>query len=97
MFDIAVMCDMTDYFHLQSDDIKTTAEVYKNFLAGYTSKNHLSEAEQSTFCDWVAVRHFQLQATIVEVYGINCIDNHFIDEQLKWLKGWCDWSAGIFV
>lgn len=97
MFDIATMCNMTDYFHLQSDDIKTTEKVYQNFLAGYTSKNHLSEAERQTFHDWVAVRHFQLQATIVEIYGLDCIDNHFIDEQLKWLESWCKQSAALFV
>jgi Putative homoserine kinase type II (protein kinase fold) len=97
MFDIVTMCDITDYFHLKSDDIKTTAKVYKNFLTGYVSENYLSEVEQSSFQYWAAIRHFQLQATIVEVYGIDCIDNHFIDEQLKWLKSWCEQSPVIFI
>lgn len=44
MFDVMVMCDMTDYF--------------------------------------------QLQATIVEIYGIDCIDEKFVDMQLEWLKSW---------
>lgn len=24
--------------------------------------------------------------TIVEIYGIDCIDNHFFDKQLEWLE-----------
>jgi hypothetical protein len=36
----------------------------------------------------VAIRHFQLQATILEIYGINCVDEGFIDGQLYWLNKW---------
>ena len=89
MFDVAVMCDMTDYFNLQEEDIRITEEVYKNFLKGYRRYQDLTELEQETFGDWVAIRHFQLQATIVEIYGLDCIDHNFIDGQLKWLENWC--------
>lgn len=88
MFDVAVMCDMTDYFHLQIADIKTTMSVYKDFLAGYSRCINLTEEELATFNDWIAIRHFQLQATIVELFGMDCIDNNFIDRQLQWLEGW---------
>lgn len=74
MFDVMVMCDMTDYFHLKLSDIQTTKEVYERFLREYTQTRPLSEAEQHSFYDWVAIRHFQLQATIVEIYGIDCTD-----------------------
>lgn len=86
MFDVAVMCDMTDYFNLQIEDIKTAKAVYKSFLSGYTKKIDLQETEIASFTDWIAIRHFQLQATIVEMFGIDCIDNNFIDRQLKWIK-----------
>ena len=88
MFDVMVMCDMTDYFNLQNDDIKTTKAVYESFLTGYTRHIDLKETELASFNDWVAIRHFQLQATIVEIFGIDCNDNHFIDQQLEWLKNW---------
>lgn len=88
MFDVMVMCDMTDYFNLQPDDIKITGEVYEKFLAGYTRHMELTEWERASFCDWVVIRHFQLQATIVEIFGIDCIDNDFIDNQLQWLQSW---------
>lgn len=88
MFDVMVICDMTDYFHLKSADIQTTKEVYERFLTGYAQTRPLSEAERRSFYDWVAIRHFQLQATIVEIYGIDCIDEKFVDMQLDWLKSW---------
>lgn len=88
MFDVTVMCDMTDYFNLQAADIKATREVYKNFLAGYTHNINVTETERKSFNDWIVIRHFQLQATIVEIFGINCIDNDFVDRQLQWIKSW---------
>lgn len=88
MFDVSVMCDMTDYFNLKTADIEKTGNVYGDFLAGYTRHIHITEEERASFKDWVVIRHFQLQAVIVEIFGMGCIDNDFIDRQLKWLKSW---------
>lgn len=38
--------------------------------------------------EFIALRHFQLQATIVEIYDLDCIDEKFIDKQLDWIKQW---------
>ena len=88
MFDVMVMCDMTDYFNLKPEDIALTKEVYRKFLSGYSGYHALSREEISSFPYWVAIRHFQLQATILEIYGIDCIDEGFIDGQLWWLNRW---------
>ena len=88
MFDVMVMCDMTDYFNLKSEDITLTKEVYRKFLSGYSEYHALSREEILSFPYWVAIRHFQLQATILEIYGIDCIDEGFIDGQLWWLNKW---------
>ena len=88
MFDVMVMCDMTNYFNLQQEDIEITRKVYENFISGYTRHHPLSQEEKLSFYDWIAIRHFQLQATILEVHGINCIDKKFIDYQLYWLNQW---------
>ena len=34
--------------------------------------------------------YFQLQATILEIYGLYCINDDFIDGQLYWLNKWQD-------
>ena len=88
MFDVMVMCDMTDYFNLKQEDIKLTKEVYQKFLSGYLDHHILSREEILSFPYWVAIRHFQLQATILEIYGLDCIDEGFIDSQLYWLNKW---------
>ena len=88
MFDIMVMCDMTDYFNLKPEDMDVTKEVYQKFLTGYQKYHTLSNEEICSFYDWVAIRHFQLQATILEIHGIDCIDENFINYQLYWLNKW---------
>ena len=88
MFDVMVMCDMTDYFNLKQEDIELTKEVYRKFLSGYAGYHKLSREEILSFPYWVAIRHFQLQATILEIYGMDCIDESFIDGQLYWLNKW---------
>ena len=88
MFDVMVMCDMTDYFNLKQEDIELTKVVYREFLSGYAGYHKLSREEILSFPYWVAIRHFQLQATILEIYGVDCIDEGFIDGQLYWLNKW---------
>ena len=95
MFDIMVMCDMTDYFNLKQEDIKLTKEVYQKFLSGYLGSLKLSREEILSFPYWVAIRHFQLQATILEIYGVDCIDEGFIDGQLYWLTKWQEAMTGF--
>ena len=87
MFDIMVMCDMTNYFCLKETDIKTTFAILESFLSTY---QEIPTLDVHSFAAWVAIRHFQLQATILEIHGINCIKNSFIDAQLQWLLSWID-------
>ena len=89
MFDVMVMCDTTNYFERSAGDVQRAAAVLERFAAGYTRHMALPEAECRTFYAWVAIRHFQLQATIVEVHGLDCIDERFLDWQLDWLRSWC--------
>lgn len=88
MFDIMVMCDTTNYFALNDIDIEHTTAIFSRFAEGYTKYMPLSMDEINSFYDFIAVRHYQLQATIVEIFGLDCIDKQFIDDQLKWLNEW---------
>ena len=94
MFDVMVMCDMTDYFRLKPEDVAVTNKVYEQFLAGYTQHRELGEEEQRSFTDWVAIRHFQLQATIFEIHGKDRFREIFADAQLDWLKKWMEAAKG---
>lgn len=103
MFDIMVMCDMTDYFNFRSEDLETTKHVWRKFLSGYREYRVMSCEELLSFPAWVAIRHFQLQATILGIYGTDCVDEKFIDSQLLWLNKWLeaatdsmDWNDGEY-
>lgn len=71
--------NMTDCFNLKKEDIALTKKVWQKFLSGYTGYHALSREEILSFPYWVAIRYFQLQATIPEIYGNECIDEGFID------------------
>lgn len=87
LFDIAVMCDTTDYFNFDKNEFYHTTEIFNQFMKSYSKYNQLNY-DIKQFYEFIALRHFQLQATIVEIYGLNCIDKAFIDKQLKWIKQW---------
>lgn len=87
IFDIAVMCDTTDYFKFKRKEFAHTTEVFNQFIQSYLKYNSLDFCIKQ-FYELIALRHFQLQATIVEIYGLDCIDEKFIDKQLKWIKQW---------
>jgi Ser/Thr protein kinase RdoA (MazF antagonist) len=88
MFDIAVMCDATDYFRFFPEGMRRSAVALERFLCGYERRSSISSEESAAFYDWIALRHFQLQATIVEIYGLDCIGEAFADTQLDWLRQW---------
>lgn len=88
MFDITVMCDTTNYFDFDPKGIEYATSIFRRFTEGYTQQLSLSEAEKKSFYDFIVIRHYQLQATIVEIYGLDCIDKQFIDKQLNWLINW---------
>lgn len=87
LFDIAVMCDTTDYFNFDKNEFHHITEICNQFMKSYSKYNQLN-FDIKLFYEFIALRHFQLQATIVEIYGLDCIDEKFIDEQLDWIKQW---------
>lgn len=90
LFDIAVMCDTTDYFNFDKKEFKLTTDIFNRFKSKYSKYNKI-DFTVNQFYDFIALRHFQLQATIVEIYGLDCIDEEFIDKQLNWIKQWINY------
>lgn len=88
MYDLALICNMTDYFKFEEDGYINSKKVYERFLLEYLKYNSLSKMEIESFYDLIALYHFALQATIIEIYGIDCVDNDFFDRQLNWLYKW---------
>lgn len=88
LYDPALLCNSTDYFNLEADGYEKTKKIYDRFLSEYTKYIPLSPREADSLYDIIALYHFALQATIIEIFGINCVDNDFLDRQLHWLQEW---------
>lgn len=96
LYDIATMCDATDYFSLDDDNFisgrSKTLSNLDEFLKGYNNHYHLSSNETKAILAFIAIRHFDIQATIIDSQGLNFVDDDFFDKQLIWLKKWKKFS-----
>lgn len=88
IYDIAVICDMTNYFSLEDSMYDDTSRMLDRFLKGYNEFNIIHDNDIQGIYDSIAIRHYEVQATILENLGVSCIDKNFIDEQLNWLRKW---------
>lgn len=94
VYDIATFCDTTNYFDLSEDNFDYGfVQTHKNvieFLKGYENFFHLSKEEEKAIYYFIAIRHFDIQATIIESRGLACVNERFLDEQYAWLEKWLD-------
>lgn len=88
MYDVMVLCNATDYFSFNVEALKETQMNYACFMSTYSNHNDVSEVEMNCFYYLIGVYHFQLQATILEIHGLDCVDYEFINRQLNWLYEW---------
>lgn len=90
MYDIALVCNSANYFNLAEDGYKKTKKVLDCFLKGYEQFCPLTDTERESVFYLLAIYHYQLQATIIEINGLDCVDNEFLDNQYKWLINWAN-------
>lgn len=90
MYDIMVLCNSTNYFNFDENGYEKTKYTYEAFLKGYLKYRKLSKIEINSLYNLIAIYHYQLQATIIEIYGLDCVDEAFFDRQLDWLMRWSE-------
>lgn len=92
IYDIAALCDGTNYFDLSNRNfelgITKTKKNIDTFLKGYYKYYCISDTEIGNIFDYISIRHFDIQATIIECQGLNCVDDNFINNQFTWLTKW---------
>ncbi|KAF0193739.1 MAG: aminoglycoside phosphotransferase [Bacillota bacterium] len=88
MYDPTLICNKTHYFDFDERGYEKSKGILSRFLPEYLKYNALSQKEINAFYDLIALYHFALQATVIENYGLDCIDNAFLDRQLDWLYRW---------
>lgn len=96
LYDVALICNRTNYFKFHKNGYQKTAKVYERLLPEYVKINPLSEHEIDSLYDMIALYHFALQATIIEFLGLGSFDHTFFDSQLDWLLKWKE-QCEIFV
>ena len=90
IYDAMTFCDATDYFHFKASGYQSSKHIFDRFLRGYCRFRTPARSEVSAFFDLIAIRHYQLQATIFEIYGLGRMKKQFLDKQLDWLMRWKD-------
>jgi Ser/Thr protein kinase RdoA (MazF antagonist) len=88
IYDIMIMCNSTNYFDFDEKGYQKSKSTFEAFVKGYTKYCTLSDNELKAFYDLIAIYHYQLQATIIEIYGLDCVDEKFLDKQIDWLMRW---------
>ena len=78
MYDITLICNMTDYFNYDESGFENTKAIFTKMIAEYQKFSSISQAEIDSVYDMIALYHFTLQATIIEIHGIDCVDSAFL-------------------
>jgi len=98
MYDPTLICDMTKYFHFDECNFYRSQKVLSRFISEYTKYRPLSQTEIDAFYYLIAMQHFSTQATVMEIFGHDCLNDTELDYQLEWLYRWreqCEREAGI--
>ena len=88
MYDVALFCNDTHWYDFEYDGYEKSKARLEKFLKGYLRYRSLSSEEIEAFYDMIAVYHFQLQATMMEIYGYDCVGIDYFDKQYDWLIKW---------
>lgn len=87
--DISTMIDSTDYFQFHPEDFEKTTRRLGLFLPSYqkTCPVAIEDHDIQSIYDFIAIRHFDIQATISECQGYSL---HHLENQHSWLMRWRD-------
>jgi Ser/Thr protein kinase RdoA (MazF antagonist) len=98
MYDAALICDMTDYFKYDEQNYEKSNNILSRFMQAYMKFNTYNQAEINAFHSFIAIQHFSTQATVMEIFGHDCLNDAELDYQLDWLYRWreqCESEAGL--
>lgn len=88
LYDIVLFCNQTNYFKYEEQGYEKSSKILERFLPEYRKHHTISQNEINAFYDLIALYHFTLQATMIELYGIDCVNEGWLNNQLDWLHRW---------
>ena len=88
LFDIATLCDASDFNRFDTSAFDRTRQIFERFYQGYSREREISDVEIAAIFDFIPVRHYEIIATITQCQGIADLSRAFLDEQYEWLMSW---------
>lgn len=88
IIDVATLCDASDFNRLDEASFDATRRTFERFYTGYSRVRTLGDNDIAAIFDFIAVRHYELIATISECHGLDDLSLAFLDQQWDWLMRW---------
>ena len=92
VIDAATLSDRTNFNRLDDSAYDNTRRMFERFYQGYSKERVLSDCEAEAIFDFIAIRHYELNATITEyrlpLRGTSWMSDAGFDEQYEWLMRW---------
>lgn len=87
IIDIATLCNGTNFFKYDKSTYDSTKGLFERFYQGYCKKRIISNIEITAIFNFIAIRHYELIATLTNIRGLGCLSHSYLDEQFQWLIG----------
>ena len=92
VIDATTVSDKTNFNRLDDSAYDNTRRMFERFYQGYSRERTLSDREIAAIFDFIAIRHYELNATITEyrmpLRGASWKLDASFDEQYEWLMRW---------
>ena len=88
LIDVATLCDCSDFNCFDEAAYSKTMCMFERFYQGYRVEREISDGEIAAMFDFIAIRHYELIATITRCHGLDRLSRAFLDEQYEWLMNW---------
>ena len=92
LMDIATYCNQMDYFNFDASKLGDTFRKVEIFTKSYSDTYSLSQEEIEAIPLYIALRHYELNATVplhrVPVEGKHWLNDNWLESQYTWLKKW---------
>lgn len=88
LIDVATLCDCSDFNRFDAAAYSQTMRMFERFNQDYRAEREISDGEIAAMFDFIAIRHYELIATITRCQGLDHLSRAFLDEQYEWLMNW---------
>lgn len=97
MFDITLVCDMTNFWEFNIKKMQQTKDCIDNFASIYTKYVELSQLEIDSYLYFLSLRQFEVRATVASTAlkreGSYFLNSNYINDFQKWLNAFFEYVS----